>query len=153
MGRRKRCTELRHPEDLFATCFPLRRFSKFVAQVDELLRDCNLPVPAQAHEAWTTACLPAVSIFWPYAFVFLTSYGDAAMMPIEFRSEAAVLLRDHAVERGYGAFGGLAQVCFQFCEGHLDGIEVGRIWRQIQQLGTAASMMLRTLSIHRLGAP
>ncbi len=31
-------------------------------------------------------------------FVFLTGYGDAAMMPIEFRSEAAVLLRDHAVQ-------------------------------------------------------
>ena len=41
---------------------------------------------------------------------------------------------DPVPERWDRAFCGLSQVCFEFCEGHLDGVEVGRVRRQIAQL-------------------
>src|ERR1700752_1549252 len=34
-------------------------------------------------------------------------------------------------EAGDGSFGGFAQKCFEFAEGHLDGVEVGRVLRQV----------------------
>jgi hypothetical protein len=41
---------------------------------------------------------------------------------------------DPVPERWDRAFCGFSQVCFEFCEGHLDGVEVGRVRRQIAQL-------------------
>src|SRR4051812_2155909 len=35
-----------------------------------------------------------------------------------------------------GAFGGLAQECFQFGEGVLDGVEIGRVRREVEQACT-----------------
>ena len=41
-----------------------------------------------------------------------------------------------AQQAANGAFSRLAQMRLQFAEGHLDGIEVGRVGRQINQCGT-----------------
>jgi hypothetical protein len=63
MGRRNRCTELRHPGVLCYLLSLLKRLGKLVVQLDELLHGYDLPAPAKEQEGWTTAVFTAVSIF------------------------------------------------------------------------------------------
>ena len=63
------------------------------------------------------------------------SYCSIARMPEIVRTFSSAERRDKransSVKSGDGALCSLAQKCFELAEGHLDGIEVGRILRQI----------------------
>ena len=53
------------------------------------------------------------------------------VVPTFSRTEAWQERANSSSETGNRSFGGSAQECFEFAEGHLDGIEVGRVLGQV----------------------
>ena len=53
-------------------------------------------------------------------------------------------LRHQLLTIAHGSDGGLSEGCLELGESHFDGIEVGRIRRQIEQVAPACSMVART---------
>src|SRR4051812_38924931 len=88
---------------------------------------CTAPAPTSPRRAY-----PFYSVFRSSCIVSCGSEVVGAFGGREDVDEAA----DGGPKALDGAFGGLAQECFQFGEGVLDGVEIGRVRREGEQACT-----------------
>jgi hypothetical protein len=68
MGRRNRCTELRHPGVLCYLLSLLKRLGKLVVQLDELLHGYDLPAPPKSKKVGQLPSLRQFQFFDPTGY-------------------------------------------------------------------------------------